>query len=250
MKIKSIFSAVLTFLILTSCGTTEPLFKFENFNYEVNNKKRTLTVNYQYITIANASRSKALQAIEQSLRYEFFQLDGQLTTSLDRTFDMGVAQFRAESGYDETNIETGCELYVDSEVKVIDRTLTYTIQGYKYTGGAHGLGWRTGLNYDIDSGKQLTLHDFLSDAQVDALPEILCKQLCYDKGVDADNYFDSLTEIGYYPNEIQPSENFRLINGGLEFFFYPYEIGVYAVGLTSIIVTFSELEEVAPNDEE
>ena len=57
MKIKSIFSAVLTFLILTSCGTTEPLFKFENFNYEVNNKKRTLSVNYQYITIANASRN-------------------------------------------------------------------------------------------------------------------------------------------------------------------------------------------------
>ena len=248
MKLTRLFTPIFAALMLCSCSTPEPLFKFENYNYDNNNKKRPFTVDYYYITIANASRSKALQAIEESLRYEFFQLEGQLPSSLKRTFDLGAAQFRSESGYDELDIDIGYTLYVDSEVKVIDRTLTYTIQGYKYTGGFHGLGWRTGLNYDIDSGKQLALHDVLSDAQLEALPDIMRKQLCADKGIFEGDTFENLTNLGYYPNEILPTENFRLTIHGIEFIFNPYEIGAYHLGITTILIPYTKLDEIATNN--
>lgn len=244
MKKITKFTPILAVLFLISCGTPEPLFKFENYNYDNNNDKRPLTVEYSFVTISNASKSKALTAIEESLRYEFFEIDGNLPSTLERTFDKGVAQFRAESGYDDTNQPIGCELKVSSEAKVYGNTLSYTIEGYKFSGGAHGLSWHTGLNYDIESGELLSLHDFLSDEQTEALPAILREHLCADKGIYNEDPFEALTRLGYYPNEILPTENFRLTNDGIEFLYNPYEIGVYAVGMTAIKIPYEILDKI------
>lgn len=243
MKLKKLYISAAAFMLLTSCGVPEPLFKFENYHYN-NDNKRPLEVEYSFVTISNASRSEALTAIEESLRYEFFELDGELPSSLNRTFEMGVAQFRDESGYDSNTQPTGCELKVSAEAKVIGNTLAYTIEGYKFSGGAHGLSWRTGLNYDIESGEQLALHNFISDEQMEALPTILRKTLCEDRGIYNENYHDALTALGYFPNDILPTENFRITNDGIEFLYNPYEIGVYAVGMTIIKVPFRILNEI------
>lgn len=243
MKYLTHLTSVLAIVLLTSCGTPEPLFKFENYQYR-NEGKQPLTVDYSYITIANASRSKVLSAIEESLRYEFFEVDGKLPSTLARTFTTGVAQFRANSGYDDNSNIIGCELKVKADVHVFDNTLSYTIDGYKFTGGAHGTSWQTGLNYDLTNGNLLALHDFLNDAQIEALPPILRENLCNKRGVFEGDYYEALTRLGYFPNEIIPTENFRVTSDAIEFIYNPYEIGIYAVGLTTIKVPFEVLDNL------
>lgn len=250
MKLISHLAPIFATMMLLACSHPEPLFKFENYSYDNHNAERPLTVKYSYITIANVSRSDALAAIEESFRREFFELDGEIPSSLKRTFDKGVAQFRAESGYDDNTQPTGCELEVSAEAKIIDNTLSYTIEGYKFSGGAHGLSWHTGLNYDLQSGLQLSLHDFLSDTQVEALPALMRDLLCHEKGNYDGDSFEILTELGYFPNEIRPTENFRLTGDGIEFLFNPYEIGVYSVGITSIYVPYSLLESIVTETNE
>lgn len=243
MKYLAHYIAVSAIVLLTSCGTPEPLFKFENYQYN-NEGKRPLTVDYSYITIANASRSKVLSAIEESLRYEFFEIDGKLPNSLARTFSTGAAQFRANSGYDDNPNIIGCELKVRADAQVFNNTLTYTIEGYKFTGGAHGSSWQTGLNFDLTNGNLLALHDFLNDKQIEALPPILREILCNKRGIFEGDYYEALTRLGYFPNEILPTENFRVYSDAIEFIYNPYEIGIYAVGLTTIKVPFELLDSI------
>ncbi len=231
-----------TAVLFASCRReTAPAFSFENYEQSFDSKQ-PFSVRMSYIRIVNADKSPVLEAIEESNRREFFDAEGKLPRTMKKTFDMAAAQFRENNNCDDGRFSSGdYRLAVTSDIDVYDRTLSYVIEGYQYTGGAHGMSWTKALNYSLDDGSLLSLSDFFTEEQTAKLPAILVKQLCMQLGAtDA----DQLAALGYYPDDIKPTENFTVSATGITFIYDPYQIGCYAVGKTEIEVPYAMIDEL------
>lgn len=231
-------------LTMAACDdSTAPTFMFENYQQEFDTKQ-PFKVDMSYIRITNADKNDALKAIETSNRKAFFALEGELPRTMEKTFDMAAAQFRDANNCDKEQFSHGdYELMVKSDIEVFDCTLSYIITGYQFTGGAHGMSWVKGLNYSLETGQLLTLDDFFSPEQKAKLPAALTRLLCWQLGMaDADPA--RLSEMGYYPENIKPTENFFVTSTGITFLFTPYEIGCYAVGMPRIELPYSSIDSL------
>lgn len=231
-------------IALASCGREPaPTFMFESYQQEFDTKQ-PFKVDMSYIRITNADRSHVLKSIEESNRRAFFGIEGTLPRTMRKTFDMAAAKFRDENNCDEEQFSHGeYELFVKSDIEVFDCTLSYVITGYQFTGGAHGMSWVKGLNYSLETGQKLTLDDFFTPEQKAKLPAALTRLLCWQLGM-ADTDAARLSEMGYYPENIKPTDNFCVTSTGITFLYTPYEIGVYAVGMPRIEMPYSSIDEL------
>ena len=235
---------LLPFAVFVSCGREPaPTFMFESYQQEFDTKQ-PFKVDMSYIRITNADRSHVLKSIEESNRRAFFGIEGTLPRTMRKTFDMAAAKFRDENNCDEEQFSHGeYELFVKSDIEVFDCTLSYVITGYQFTGGAHGMSWVKGLNYSLETGQKLTLDDFFTPEQKAKLPTALTRLLCWQLGM-ADTDAARLSEMGYYPENIKPTDNFCVTSTGITFLYTPYEIGVYAVGMPRIEMPYSSIDEL------
>lgn len=229
-------------LLFASCRREQaPAFSFENYE-QTFDSKQPFSVRMSYIRIVNAGKSPALKAIDESVRREFFDAEGAMPRTMKKTFDMAAARFREANNCDDGRVSQGnYELIVTSDVDVYDRTLSYVIEGYQYTGGAHGMSWTKALNYSLDDGSRLSLDDFFTEQQKAKLPAALVKLLCMQTGAaDA----EGLAQMGYYPDDVKPTENFTVSATGITFLYDPYHIGVYAVGKTAIEFPYAMMDDM------
>lgn len=237
----TIWASLAIAILLCSCQEKQPEFTFDNYEQEFETKQ-PFNIRYQYIRLTNAHRGSVLEKIEMANRKAFFDLEEQIPRSVEDCIDLSIKRFREEYDCDKENLgHTIYELIKSAKIEVFDRTLAYTIEGYQYTGGAHGISWINGLNYSLEDGKLLTLDDFFTPEQQEKLHKILVKLLCWQKGVDSK---EDLEELGYYVEAIVPTDNFRVTSQGIEFLYNPYEIGVYALGQTEIMLPFSMTDEL------
>lgn len=115
--------------------------------------------------------------------------------------------------------------------------VSYVVQGYEYTGGAHGNATVKSFNYDKKTGKLLSVLDVLSGKDsLEALSEIAKETLMVEY------------EEGLSPEE----ENWSVWyahNQGITFIFPPYQIAPYAVGQQEFSVeAFGEQEGLFDED--
>lgn len=126
----------------------------------------------------------------------------------------------AHGGIGET-LETASfpwSLDLDYKQYESESIVSYVVQGYEYTGGAHGNVIVKSFNYSKDNGKLLGLDDIISD--IDSLQEFseLAQQeltVEYQEGISA---HEENWSVWYAHNE------------GITFVFQPYQIASYAVG--------------------
>ena len=121
-------------------------------------------------------------------------------------------------------------------------TLTYLATIDYYEGGAHGINQLITFNFDIATGKQITLADLFAPGYETELKNTLLKALKSKTGL---NSMNELKEAGYlYSMDIFPSENFILNDETITFVYNPYEIAPYAVGSIELIITYSEVSKI------
>jgi hypothetical protein len=121
-------------------------------------------------------------------------------------------------------------------VVVYEATIDY------YEGGAHGINQLITFNFDIATGKQITLADIFAPGYESQLKNTLLKALKSKTGL---NSMDELKDAGYlYSMDIFPSENFILNDETITFVYNPYEIAPYAVGSIELIITYSEVSKI------
>ncbi len=239
-----ITAAAIAMLASASCRrATAPVFTFENYEQSFNSKQ-PFSVRMSYIRIVNADNNDILKSIEESNRRNFFELGSTFPRTMRKAFDMAAAQFRNDNNCDDERVSQGdYQLTVTSDIDVFDRTLSYTVKGYEYTGGAHGISWTKGLNYSLETGELLTLDDYFTDRQKAAIPSALVSLLCWQKGFSATES-EKLVEMGYYLDGIKPSENFRASATGITFIYNPYEIGPYSLGITEIELPYAMMDQL------
>lgn len=108
-----------------------------------------------------------------------------------------------------------------------------------YWGGAHGMYGSVGINYDINTGEELVITDVITD--IETLPAILSEKIKEQCG-DEYETFETLEETlkGY------TAENYSWTMGyeGITFYFQPYEIASYAMGLIKADIWYDEMPEL------
>ncbi len=127
-----------------------------------------------------------------------------------------------------------------------DNLLTYQIDTYDYTGGAHGSHASLFLNFDLRTGKQVHLSNLFNEGYEKELTRLLLAQLEKNNKVSTQN---ELEDIGYFITEpLSPTENFYFNKDGFCFFYNVYEIAPYAMGTTTINIPFSAVESLMKED--
>ena len=97
---------------------------------------------YAFTSIANADEAPALQAIQESNMLYFFGLEhfqGGVQEAVDRSIGQFMDEYIGTLDESVPQWETEMEMAVESEARVVDTLLVYTISSSNYTGGAHGM---------------------------------------------------------------------------------------------------------------
>jgi hypothetical protein len=116
--------------------------------------------------------------------------------------------------------------------------LNVVLDGYDYTGGAHGMPSLVSLIYDLKTGEQLSLTDFLAVDETTFHDRVYqAFEKMYQE--NPENFFegDSLT---YMDEGITLDMNFHLGDEGVTFYFYPYEVSFYAAGFIETTIPWSD----------
>lgn len=149
--------------------------------------------------------------------------------------------------YAEEQIDAGNEAFhawfkhQDSKVVLNEPgVLTLRTAINDYTGGAHGMEIELWFTFDVAQKKRLALTDFVSDTtQLLTVAERHFKKL--ENLADTAAYGSSY----FFANDsfVLPA-NFGLTKEGLLFHYNPYEIKSYAEGSTTLVIPYSDIEEL------
>ena len=142
-----------------------------------------------------------------------------------------------------------------------EKVFSFTDSEYGYSGGAHGGTYTTGVNFDSQTGKQLTISDICTD--IPALVDILAAKLeaDYSDAVDPSftgsaDYREVLTnaygeDLSGYTDTLEDGTefdrsgmNFVFTPDGIIFFTNQYDITDYASGTQDLTVLFCEAEGI------
>lgn len=106
--------------------------------------------------------------------------------------------------------------------------LTFTLLDYAYTGGAHGLGYKYGVNYSLKTGKEVPISNVLKTSTQFKKVE----KYIYNKLKNNDDYFvDTLSDV-----DVSKKSEYLMMKDGIKVVFQSYEIAPYATGQPEIFV--------------
>lgn len=117
--------------------------------------------------------------------------------------------------------------------------LTLQIDGYAFQGGAHGSPSSAVATFEAATGKQLGWDDLVTDK---AALQSMAEQKFKAERPDLFQPTDGSEPFAF--DDIFPfalPQNFGLVEQGIYFLYIPYEVGPYAIGGTSFVLTFEEL---------
>lgn len=115
--------------------------------------------------------------------------------------------------------------------------LTLQINGFVFSGGAHGSPTAAVATFDAATGQQLRWNDLVTDqAAVQALAE---KKFRVEQ---AEAFNDGFAFDDTFPFALPA--NFGLTDKGIYFYYVAYEVAPYAMGATAFEIPFSELGDL------
>jgi len=127
---------------------------------------------------------------------------------------------------------------IKTEVFTSSSTISYLMQNYSYTGGAHGIVDLVTFVYDKE-GTLVTLGSLLKDSNsLTALSE-KARTYFYDKFLKYSS--KEVIDQGTAPIN-QNWERFYLTEEGIVFIFGQYTIGPYVLGIQEFAVSYSEAQ--------
>jgi hypothetical protein len=113
---------------------------------------------------------------------------------------------------------------------VSEDVLSFYVDYYSYTGGAHGMTERLAYNFDLKTGKDLALSDFFAPGS--GYIEMINEKIQAEIDRNPNDYFTG--ELGF--KGISEDQGFYLENGNLVVFFLQYEIAPYAAGIRTFSI--------------
>lgn len=120
-----------------------------------------------------------------------------------------------------------------------ERFISFTQQGYDYTGGAHGMPYWVPHTFDLETGNELMLSDIIADSE-EELKEVVTEYFTAMYQVEPSLYWDDAIDNVYEWTTM--NSNYYLNKDGIVFYFGPYELASYAAGFQEVVVPYEEFE--------
>lgn len=208
------------------------------------------TFQFAFTSIANADKSPALQAIQEANLFYFFERED-VQGDVPQLMERSMSQFMSENeildeyyGLDDLGTpswRSEMEMIVESDARIVDSLLVYSISRSSYTGGAHGVYTLSWHNYSIAGGYELALSDLFTPEQQESLLTLIKHKLYEQFEATGD---EDLAAQGLFPEYIAATENFEVSEDGITFYYNPYDIAAYALGRIEVHISSQELSEL------
>jgi len=132
-------------------------------------------------------------------------------------------------------------------VQLNEEYLSFVMDIYYYSGGAHGTSETHAFNYDIIEGKEITIEDFLGNSQqaFENLSQISAEQVAYQlqsAGLEMDDFVTQMIEQGTEPS-VENYSSFNFNHNSLTIYFQQYQVAPGADGLITITIFKDTLAE-------
>lgn len=126
------------------------------------------------------------------------------------------------------------------EVFYLDENyLSFMQYGYDDWGGAHGMPYRTGFTFDLNTGERLFLADVISNSE-EELKEIVTAYFAEDINAFPQGYWEDAVDTVTKYTTLE--SDFYLTKDGICFYFAPYYLSTYAAGFQSKVIPYEEFE--------
>ncbi|MCM1385716.1 MAG: DUF3298 and DUF4163 domain-containing protein [Bacillus sp. (in: Bacteria)] len=133
-----------------------------------------------------------------------------------------------------------------SVARADSNVISFHITDECYTGGAHGMDYHTGVNYDTRTGEKIDFADLCADA--DAFHQ---NTLTFLQNLAAFNSYQSImwSDESWagsidLENTLYQDNRWYLSTSGLVFFSNPYELGAFYAGEIEFTIPYADLEEM------
>lgn len=131
-----------------------------------------------------------------------------------------------------------------------NNVISFTENGYEYMGGAHGMPYSIGINYDTNTG------ELISFAELSDNPDAFhADTLAYNQALAQTEYYseqmfntDDITN-GNLENTLYADGMWYLSTSGLVFMSPPYALAPYAAGTLEFTIPYSELSAMGLKDQ-
>ena len=208
-----------------------------NFIYPTSTVNPDLTVYLQSFFIANCFGDDYIIYHPDDVLNYFTEDFESAVIEMENMF---MEDFGDERGSDFCNNNRMESIIENSILFNTGNILTYIVNNYQYTGGAHGMTYNTAYVIDLEKMEALSYDDLFIPGSETALSSLLKQKLILDKKAKNEK---GLKEIGYYPEAIIPNNNFIVNDKGITFIFGQYEIGPYVLGITEITLPYKEIKK-------
>ncbi len=148
-----------------------------------------------------------------------------------------ISQSQVKEMYGREDVQF--QLYANTKIATSSKSISFIIEVYEYTGGAHGGTSVSTFTYD-KSGKLLKLSDVLGDNYLVKISQ-LAKDYAYKNFSEYSQ--PAMIDPGVSPNE----ENFSawyLTPSNIVFIFQQYQIGPYAMGINEFPLKKSDISDI------
>ena len=123
-----------------------------------------------------------------------------------------------------------------------DGAVVYIADVDYYEGGAHGISQQLVMNFDANTGEQLTLSKLFVPGAETRLAELLLNRLMDMQEVSS---LEALRAKDFlYAMDMFPTDNFVLGTDDITFIYNVYEIAPYAAGRTEISLSYSDVRDL------
>ncbi len=120
--------------------------------------------------------------------------------------------------------------------------INYKITTIYYTGGAHGNEVYTFINFDPETGEEITLQQLFKENYEEVLTDRLTNKLAKHIGASS---VEDIQEKGYLVfNDMYATDNFALEKDSIIFFYNNYDIAPYSQGKTRLAFSYEELKDI------
>ena len=124
-----------------------------------------------------------------------------------------------------------------------NNVISFTENGYEYTGGAHGMPYSIGMNYDTNTGELISFAELSDDPDAFHADTLAYNQALAQTEYYSDQLFntDDITN-GNLENTLYADGMWYLSTSGLVFMSPPYALAPYAAGTLEFTIPYSDLK--------
>jgi hypothetical protein len=257
--VKNTFLAIFSILLIVSCNTkkNEPV-KYKLIHFETNiplveGSKDNIHyhVAFKFTELTDYYNDLALKSVKKELNRLFFNAEKLEFSSKPKenfkTLIKAITPAYREEGLKLKNemqemsyllnyelIKSSRVIYNKNEVLIIE------IESYVFAGGAHGMGNKQYLHFDMKSGKEFKLDEVFGHKAKERLNKLLL-----NKGEEIKKQGNSVL---FEDAKAELNENYYFDKNNFYFVYNPYEIGPYASGYISIPVSIESIKELITKD--